>query len=477
MAAPSIFQRLRRAITGAPAARSYAAAAGGRLNADWIAGRQNSANAEIGPDIHTLRARSRQLERDSDYVRAWLRLLDNNILGADGLKLQAKVRNAAGDLDSAANDAVEAAWLDFGHAGNCDTTGTLNWRDAQGLILRSVARDGGALIRLVRGADTRHRFQISILDIDALDVEHNGTTAAGNTIKFGVELDAWQRPVAYYITTTNGTTLRRERVSAREIIHAYRPDRPGQLIGAPWSCSAMQSIKMLAGYQEAELVSARIGACRGGFYTRNEQGEGFTGETTDGGQIVDDLSPGQFVQLPNGVGVQSFDVSHPNANYDGYTKAILRSIATGLGVSYASLAGDLTSVNFSSIRAGVLEERETFKTLQAWFAAHVARPIFAAWLEMATLAGAVSVTAPAHRQEFSWIGRRWPWVDPLKDITATALAIKSGLRSHRQAIAEAGGDVYETFEQLAEDKKLAAALGLTLADLAPVPADLTAADE
>jgi capsid protein len=37
---------------------------------------------------------------------------------------------------------------------------------------------------------------------------------------------------------------------------------------------------------------------------------------------------------------------------------MLRKVATSLGISYSTLTSDLTQVNFSSIRAGTIEERE-----------------------------------------------------------------------------------------------------------------------
>lgn len=441
--------------------RSYASARIGRMNADWIAGR-TTANQEISGDIHTLRARSRQLERDNDIVRHWLTILSTNVLGADGIKLQSKPRKDDGSLDVVSADLIEVAWAAWGRAGVCDSSGQLNWRDLQGLILRAAARDGGCLIRLVRGADNAHRFSMQVMDIDALDVDFNTTTHEGRRVSMGVESDEWQRPVAYYITTTDGLNVRRERVSARELVHVFRMERPGQNVGVPWCASAMTSLRMLGAFAEAELVAARVSACKMGFYTRNESGEGFTGEAMPDGALVDSTSPGSFHQLPAGVGVEFFDPQHPNKNYGDFVKSQLRGVAGGLGVSYNALANDLESVSYSSMRQGALGERENFKELQSWFSAHVCAPIFNAWLEMALLSGALKLPA-TQRERFAnadWRGRRWGWVDPLKDAEANIRAVAAGLKSRRQIIAEAGGDIYDTFEEIAEDEKLAKSLGV-----------------
>ena len=436
------------------------------MTSDWIAGK-TTANQEISADIHTLRARARQLERDNDIVRHWLTLLSTNVLGAEGVKLQSKARTATGAIDTEASGIIEDAWAAWGKLGVCDSTGRMNWRDVQGLTLRSVARDGGCLIRLVRGADNPFRFAVQVLDIDALDVGFNAITTEGRAVRLGVEHDEWDRPVAFYITTTDGLAAKRERVSAREIVHVMRAERPGQTIGVPWCASAMSGIQMLGAFAEAELVAARVSACKMGFYTRSESGEGFTGEALPDGALVDSTSPGSFHQLPAGTDFKTFDPQHPNGNFGEFVKSQLRGIAGGLGVSYNALANDLESVSYSSMRQGAIAERENFKDLQAWFAAHVCGPVFEAWLEMSLLSGAVKLQA-SRRDLFAgaeWRGRRWGWVDPLKDVEANIRAVANGLRSRRAIIAEQGGDIFDTFEEISEDKKLAASMGLVLSEL------------
>jgi len=42
---------------------------------------------------------------------------------------------------------------------------------------------------------------------------------------------------------------------------------------------------------------------------------------------------------------------------------------------------DLEGVNYSSIRAGVLEDREIFKGLQDWFIRSLVMPVFDEWVD------------------------------------------------------------------------------------------------
>ena len=144
----------------------------------------------------------------------------------------------------------------------------------------------------------------------------------------------------------------------------------------------------------------------------------------------------------------------------------LRGVASGGGVSYNSLANDLEGVNYSSIRAGVMEDREEWKQIQNWLIEAFYRPVFQEWLPLAILSGQIRLPF-SKLEKFSadtWAARRWGWVDPLKDIQATTLAVNNLLETRTENIAETGRDIEDVFEQLAEEKKL-----MEEYDLEPAP--------
>ena len=64
-------------------------------------------------------------------------------------------------------------------------------------------------------------------------------------------------------------------------------------------------------------------------------------------------------------------------------------------------------------------------------------------------------------------GRRWQWVDPLKDVQANITSIEAGLKSRRQVVSEMGGDFEDVIDELAEDQSLIEAAGIVLGD-API---------
>ena len=137
-------------------------------------------------------------------------------------------------------------------------------------------------------------------------------------------------------------------------------------------------------------------------------------------------------------------------------------------MSYHTLANDLTDVNYSSIRAGVLEDRDRWMTLQQWFIDAFLEPVFDEWFPRALTAGVVvlpnGAALPVAKAEkfraHEWQPRRWSWVDPLKDQEAAILAIKNGLLSPQQVAAQQGMDLEDVINALAAANAMAQAAGL-----------------
>ena len=433
---------------------NFAGAQMGRLTLDWIMSHR-SADQEIRGSLILLRDRARELVRNTSWVRRYVNLLAQNVVGPNGVKLQAK------------EDRVEDAWEAWGEVGVCTVDGKLSFRGLQRLIIKNVPADGEALIRIVRGFDNPFGFALQVLDPDQLDETYNAPVAPDspdNEIRMGVELDRWGRPVAYYLWDGHPSVLngrrKRTRVLAADIIHLGEPDRPAQTRYVPWIASVMLDINMLRGYFEAELVAARVGAASGGFFTRDADDLG--GNPNSGGEaLAVDAEPGTFHELPAGMGVETFSPDHPTAAFPAFVKAVLRSVATGLGVSYNSLANDLEGVNFSSIRAGMLDERDHYKTLQGWMVDHFHKRVYAEWLPWAVLTGHLSSRVSLARyQAVRWQPRGWQWVDPLKDVKAATAGIEAGLNSRHRVLGALGLDFEEVIDDLAKEKTMMEERGL-----------------
>jgi len=453
--------------------RTYAAAALSRLTNDWTVSVTN-ADTEMRGNMKTLRARARELERNNDYARRYLKAIEQNVLGSTGIGLQMKVKDFNGDFDRQANQKIESGWEDW-RAENCSVNGLYSWFELQRLILRSTARDGAVLVRKHKGGNRGpYGFQLELIEIDQLDWDFERVDG-DKLIRFGVEYDRnTMKPSAYYLLSRHpgdisGTVLgyKRERIPAAEMMHIYNPERIGQTSGVTWLCSAMSGLHQLGAYQEAELIQSRIACMKGGFYTHTTP-DGQELPADSQGNLVQSLEPGQFEDLPMGTNFVPYAPEHPTNAYPFFVKAVLRGVASGLGVSYNTLANDLENVNYSSIRAGLQDEREEYKGIQTWFIERVCQAIFPEWLEMSLLSGAVNLpfTKFDKFNAHDWKARRWGYVNPLQDAEAQILLIEKGLKSRRQIIAENGGDIEDVFQEQAEDEKLEAAYGLEFTDAA-----------
>lgn len=83
------------------AARSLAAALPG-IGADDIGQMSDSANQVIRAKLSRMRRQSRYQALNSDYVKAFLRMVEHHVVGSDGVRMQNKARDFNGQLDNMA---------------------------------------------------------------------------------------------------------------------------------------------------------------------------------------------------------------------------------------------------------------------------------------------------------------------------------------------------------------------------------------
>ena len=457
--------------------RSYTGASTGRLFADFVT-RSTSADAEIKDNIRILRDRARELARNDSYIARYLNLMVSNVIGKQGIRVSSKARLDdpvnMGKLDLRANQLIESAWKEWSQLGNCTTNGKHSFLDCQKIFIESLARDGEVLIRKVKDKSSPFNFKIQFLEADHLDENKNDVyKPTGNKIIMGVEVDKNHKPVAYHLykdhpyDRTYASQNQHIRVPADEIIHAYIPTRAEQTRGVSLVATAMANVKMLNGYLEAEIVAARVAASKMGFFT-SPDGDGYIGD----GEYEDTFSPtmnaqaGIFEQLPAGMDFKAFDPSHPTTAFDSFTTSVLRSIASGLNISYHSLSNDLTSVNYSSIRQGALEDRSMYQIYQQFVIEHFIQPVFKAWLEMAISFDYISLPVDKidrFASSVNFIPRSFAWIDPLKEMQSNVVGLQNGTITYSDISAAYGRDTEELFEQHQKEIELAKQYGIELA--------------
>lgn len=461
------FKNLFSAITGAkttpPAVRSFKGASVGRLTNDWITSPIDT-NEDIRANLSKLIDRSEDLAKNNSYFRKYLAMREKNIIGPDGVILQMKAADDRG-LDEIANSKIENAWADWAATGNCTIDGKLSLFDVQRLLARCKGIYGEWFVRLHEGADNKYGFAVEVISPALCDVDYNvnfySYIPGQPRIVMGVELDQADRPIAYYFKTGGvGSYGGRQRVSAREILHGFKTEFPGQVRGVPPASSAIYTIHMFEGYNEAVLVNARAAACKMGFLYLEGNGE-YSPDGYDGNTQINEASPGKIEKLPPGVKFQEYDPKQPTQGHDAYTKTLQREIASGFDVAYSSFANDLENVNYSSIRAGVLEERDTWRCEQRELIEHFMEPVFQRWLPFFLLSGTDLPYSKMWKWKMStWIPRSFAWISPQEDTQAMLLMLQNNLTTPQKIAAESGRDLRDIYADIQAADKLAREFGI-----------------
>lgn len=408
-------------------------------------------------------AASRHAALTNDYMKKFLALTRKNIVGSTGIVLQSQAVAADGSIDQLASDAVEAWWSTFSQAKHVDIKRRRTLRQILGSSVRTAARDGEFFIRLDYGGPMG--LQLQTIDPIRCPIEYNADQiSGGGFIRQGIEYTRTGEPVAYYFSrSADGTPAiggnRYQRYPVDEIIHGFLEEFEGQRRGLPWASSSLARLYDLGRFEKSAVGNA-IEASKFGGFLEWDAGEGPETDSDDDEDeaLIIEAESGVFQELPSGLRHKPVNRQYPAGEFEKFNKASLRGVGAGMGVSYPTLANDLEGVNFSSIRAGVLDERDEWIELQTWLIETVLERIFPIALELALLRGDIKIkgrpVSPSRRSQLLpafWQGRRWAWVDPQKDIAAEVAAMHACLTTPSEIIRKRGGDPQTTFKQMAAD--------------------------
>lgn len=486
--------------------RTFNAASVNRLTASF-SGSDIALNTLLESQLAVIRARSRNLARNTALGRRFLTLVKNNIVGT-GFTLQSRCgdwRNGKWQLDDLANQTVEEHFKRWCRAEHCDITGQSSFGEITRMLTEGLARDGEFLVREIVGTkETPYRYQLQVLAIDRLDINYRGTAPNGNTIRMGVERNSAGKPIACYVLEHNPNdalamnTQQRVRIEMTEIIHRFVRIDAEQIRGVPWAHAVMTGQNMLAMFEEAAVTSAVVGASNMGFFKPPAPGDaayvppadgttGYGAEVADSedanGDLIKESVPGAFETLPPGWEFESFNPAYPSQAFDPFVQSRKRDMASGLDVAHHNLSGDMSGVNYSSARIAELQERDCWRAGQKFMIGAFAQHVAERWLRFALLADALTMpngsALPAAKIDkftagLTFTARGWDWVDPLKEVNAAKEAVKEGFTTRSQVVASKGGDFEENVIELEREAALLAMHGVTLGGGTPTDPALLA---
>lgn len=433
--------------------RSYDAALPDRLHGGWVAVNDAAENEQSGVR-DTLRARARDLERNSDIINSALSAFERNVVST-GIVMQPCIMRADGTTENEKlNRAIEDAWWRW--QTRCDVTGSYSFEDIQRMSLRRRMIDGGLLI--VKCYDREHGFRLQIREVDELD-STAGVSTGG--IYGGVEVDKTGRILRYHLSGYEYGSPYVERktevLPAERVLYLRHRSRPSQVREITPMASAMSIIAHLTSYIEAITVKERMLACFGIAITKQEAGGTTFGRpsTSDPEQKRNvSIRPGMVMEMLPGEKVEAINPQNgTGANMAEFVKIQTRMLAASLGLSYESVSRDMTGVSYSSARQALLDDQRTFKVLQDWLICELCTPVYEAWLEYAVLEGIVPINPVdfyKNREKYTahkWTPVGWEWVDPMKDINASVKALESNMTTLQAVCAESGKDWLDVLRQ------------------------------
>ncbi|MBB5765693.1 phage portal protein [Methylorubrum rhodesianum] len=451
-AKPGLIERGPEPEIAAPAPRagrrSYEAAAPSRHHDTWLT-RNSSADTEIFGKARTLRDRSRHLVRNNPFAAKAVGSLVSNIVG-EGIVPRPVTGSPARDKQ------IRRAFNNW--AFRCDAGGQLDFYGIQTLLCREMIEGGEVLLRKRLRRQTGPRdvpLELQVLEADFLDPFRNGMLTQGAMAIQGVEISIeTQKRLAYWLYPQHpgnlwintGLPMVSAPVPADEVLHVYEQQRT-QTRGVPWGTPAIESLQLLADYELAEIVRKKVEACTVGFVinAEDETDETIAPAVLDAdGNEVERFEPGMIARLRGGKDVK-FNAPTAVGGYGEYKVAALQTIAAAYRMPYELVSGDLSQVNFSSMRGGLVEFRRLVRTVQWHILIQMAlQPIWEWWCETAYLAGVID--APVIPVQ--WAPPKFEWVDPMADAQAASLSVRNGFRSWQDVVAESGRNPDDVLDEL-----------------------------
>jgi lambda family phage portal protein len=439
--------------------RGYDAGKKSKSTDGWVTIGGESSNGVIKRNIEVLVSRSRDLERNNPYATKAVSVIANNVVGT-GIRPSIPKDT----INQAQEKKLMGWWRSNVETTKIDFNGQFGFYGLTWLAWRAAVESGNSFLRRVWDPESAMGFEVQLLEFDFLDLSKDGQQLdTGNFIILGIEFNRRGKRVAYWMFDKHpGETLPlrndnllSKRVPAEDIIHLYEVLRPGQVIGVPRGVAAFLTLKDLDNYEDAQLKRQVIAACFSVFIRKNAAGDY---ERAKDNTLIDKLEPGLIQELQPGEEI-SFASPPGTEGYEPYTRSQIRKVACAYLVTYESISGDLSNVNFSSYRAGWIEAHKQVQKDQAFtVVGMLCQPFWGWFMQAARLKGYNGDMLFAA----NWTPPRREMIDPLKEIEGLVAGVRAGIYSRSDVIRQLGNDEEKVFDEIMKEQEEADKAGMML---------------
>lgn len=411
-----------------------------------------SAEQTDGMYRETIRARSRDLERNSDMMESILLAFERNVVGT-GFKLQAKTTNEE------LNTKIEKLWKEWCKPRNCDVTFQQSFDAMSRMAIRRKKVDGGIIFVKRYTKDGILPFSLQMREVDDLDTMQNNK----NNVRIinGIEYNEFNRPIAYYFKSYDATGFysgKSERIKADDVIFLWNKKRPSQIREMSEMSQTIPRIRDVNSYMEAVSVKERVAACLSVFIKRQSPTAGSIGRSGKNSSNTYDgktLSPGMIMELNPGDDIAAVNPPAQGASAADFVRLQQRLTGSGQGMSYEVTARDMSQVNYSSARQGLIEDQKTYAIEQKYLIDHFLAEVYGTFLISAVLSGAIDIKDFwSEKQDYlqhDWTPPGQKWIDPLKEANANRISLATNQSTLAEIAAQTGQDWREIIDQRARE--------------------------
>ena len=493
------FRRLKSRASLALAGSYYGASRSRRTMQSWNP-LEGSPDTDILWDLPILRARSSDLERNNPIAAGAINTTVSNVLGS-GLRLQSRINRDILEISDDEADAweriTESEWSLFFENKECDITRTLDGHAQAEIAFRQVLLNGDVFVNLPRLPRFGSPYWLKLQLIEADRVRNKGNAPDTEQLAGGISRSAATgEPIEYHVMRQHpGSMLagrnawtwdiipaRGPKTGLRNILHLYRPTRPGQSRGVPYLAPVIEPIKQLGRYTQAEIDAAVVAS----FFTvfiQTESGDSFldiTNTSSETGAKSGDkdmkLAPAAIIDLAKGEKIEVADPKRPNTSFDPFVMAVLRQIGAALELPFEVLVKHFQS-SYSAARAALLDAWKFFGNWRIWMARDFYQSVYEIWMWEAVASGRIAAPGfladPLIRMAYlgsQWIGPSPGQINPVHEVSAAEKRIGLGLSTRAEETAAlTGGDFDQNVKQIRKEITILKEIGLTPSPSATTP--------
>lgn len=450
----------------------YDAAATGRLQSQWTV-HNEPAELENAFDRDIVRARARDLERNSDIENATLRAFRRNVPGG-GMHVRCTVDNQQ------LADKLTKLWEKWTKARNCDVTGTQSLSQMIRMLVQRKYVDGGIIVVKRYTSFGCLPLQLQCLEVDDLDTSQMVPRKAGNRVIGGVEINSFGRPQGYWIrqSTPDGFGyLDSVYIDAKDVIYYFTKHRPTQVREVSDMAPTITRVKDIGEFMNAATVKEKIAASLSVFIKKTNPATGTYGTRNSGGvgsheQIMYQgkrIVPGMIMEMNPGDEAQFLEPGSTGTDATSFVKLQERMVSAGQGLSYEATSRDMTGTNYSASRQAMIEDDLTFGEEREGLINSFLDEVYESFVISAWLSGQFDAPDFWENKDkyFShqWVMEPRRWIDPAKETTATKTALQTGQKTFQQICSEDGRDWKEVIDEIAEVNEYAKSKGVQLSQI------------